>query len=83
MNFDPVKAERYQDGMVKAREKMQRELEEKAAEHEALMEEVNFALNKVIVMYVHRTIAVTFCRRNIIPKAFAVKLKILANGVDW
>ena len=47
MNFDPVKAERYQDGMVKAREKMQRELEEKAAEHEALMEEVNFALNKV------------------------------------
>lgn len=40
-NFDPDKAERYQDGMLRAREKMQRELEEKARQHQELMEEVS------------------------------------------
>ena len=40
-NFDPVKAERYQDGMLKAREKMQKELEERALEHQAVVEEVS------------------------------------------
>ena len=40
LNFDPVKAEQFQDGMLKAREKMQRELEEKAMEHQAVVEEV-------------------------------------------
>ena len=39
-NFDPDKAERFQDGMLKAREKMQRDLEEKAVEHQEVMEEV-------------------------------------------
>lgn len=39
-NFDPVKAERYQDGMLRAREKMQRELEEKARQHQEVKEEV-------------------------------------------
>ena len=38
-NFDPVKAERYQDGMIKAREKMQRDLEEKAREYQEEKEE--------------------------------------------
>ena len=41
LNFDPVKAERYQDAMLKSREKMQRELEEKAMEHQVVMEEVS------------------------------------------
>ena len=40
LNFDPVKAERYQDAMLKSREKMQKDLEEKAMEHQAVMEEV-------------------------------------------
>ena len=40
-NFDPVKAERYQDGMLKDREKMQKELEERALEHQAVVEEVS------------------------------------------
>ena len=40
-NFDPDKAERYQDGMLRAREKMQKELEEKALEHQAVVEEVS------------------------------------------
>lgn len=40
-NFDPVKAERYQDGMLKAREKMQKDLEEKALERQAVVEEVS------------------------------------------
>ena len=44
LNFDPVKAERFQDGMLKAREKMQRELEEKAMEHQAVVEEVGIQL---------------------------------------
>ncbi len=39
-NFDPDKAERYQDGMMKAREKMQRELEVKALLHQESEEEV-------------------------------------------
>lgn len=39
-NFDPDKAERYQDAMMKAREKMQKEMDEKAKEHEAITEEV-------------------------------------------
>lgn len=39
-NFDPVKAERFQDGMLQARERMQRELEEKALQHQAVVEEV-------------------------------------------
>ena len=40
LNFDPVKAERHQDAMLKAREKMQRELEEKAKEHQEVVEQV-------------------------------------------
>ena len=39
-NFDPIKAEQYQDGMLKAREKMQRELDEKAKEHQDVVEQV-------------------------------------------
>lgn len=39
-NFDPDKAERYQDGMMRAREKMQRELELKAQQHQELAEKV-------------------------------------------
>jgi len=33
-NFDPVKAEKYQDGMLLAREKMQRVQDEKAKEYQ-------------------------------------------------
>ena len=40
-NFDPVKAERFQDGVLRSREKMQRELEEKAREHQEVVEEVH------------------------------------------
>ena len=40
-NYDPVKAERYQDGMLKAREKMQKDLEEKALEYQVVVEEVS------------------------------------------
>ena len=39
-NFDPDKAERYQDGMLKAREKMQKELEEKARLYQETEDEV-------------------------------------------
>lgn len=39
-NFDPVKAECYQDSMMKAREKMQKELDEKAEEYQVVTEEV-------------------------------------------
>ena len=41
-NFDPDKAERYQDGMMRSREKMQRELEEKARLHQEAEEEVGW-----------------------------------------
>ena len=37
---DPVKAERYEDGILHARERMQRIQDEKASEHAAKMEEV-------------------------------------------
>ena len=40
-NFDPVKAEKYQDAMMRAREKMQRELEEKAQENLKTVEQVS------------------------------------------
>ena len=39
-NFDPVKAEQYQDGMLLARERMQKELDEKSQEHQAMEDEV-------------------------------------------
>ena len=39
-NFDPVKAEQFQDSMLKSREKMQRELDEKAREHQEIVEQV-------------------------------------------
>ena len=39
-NFDPVKAERFQDGVLRSREKMQRELDDKAREHQEVVEEV-------------------------------------------
>ena len=42
LNFDPDKAERYQDAMMRSREKMQKDLEEKAKEHQAMMDEVGF-----------------------------------------
>ena len=38
---DPVRAEKYQDAMIQARERMQRELDEKAFEHKQQMEEVS------------------------------------------
>ena len=41
-NFDPDKAERIQDAMMKAREKMQKELDEKAQLHQEELEKVNF-----------------------------------------
>ena len=43
-NFDPVKAEKYQDAMLKSREKMQRDLEIKAQEHQEKMEAVRPAI---------------------------------------
>jgi len=39
-NFDPVKAEHFQDGMMRAREKMQQELDRTAQEHQAEEEQV-------------------------------------------
>lgn len=39
-NFDPIKAERYQDSMLRSRERMQRELEEKAQQYQEVKEEV-------------------------------------------
>ena len=39
-NFDPAKAERFQDGVLRSREKMQRELDEKAREHQEVVEQV-------------------------------------------
>ena len=38
---DPAKAEKYQDGMLRAREKMQRELNEKAVVHQEETAEVS------------------------------------------
>ena len=38
---DPVKAERYDDGILRARERMQRKQDEKAATHQEKMEEVH------------------------------------------
>ena len=37
---DPVKAETYEDGILRARERMQRIQDEKASEHQEKMEEV-------------------------------------------
>lgn len=37
---DPVKAERYEDGVLRARERMQMMQDEKAAEHQQETEEV-------------------------------------------
>ena len=45
-NFDPVKAEQYQDAMLKSREKMQRELDEKAREHQEVVEQVQCTCGK-------------------------------------
>lgn len=44
-NFDPDKAERYQDAMMRAREKMQEELNEKAKQHQDWMKKVGTAWN--------------------------------------
>lgn len=41
---DPVKAEWYEDGILRAREKMQKMQDEKASEHQQKMEEVCHAL---------------------------------------
>lgn len=41
-NFDPVKAENYQDAMMKSREKMQRELDNKAQQQQVMTEAVSF-----------------------------------------
>ena len=38
---DPVKAESFQDGMLQARERMQREQDRKAAENQQKREEVS------------------------------------------
>ena len=46
-NFDPVKAERFQDAMLKSRERMQRELDEKAKEHQDVVEQVSSASSHV------------------------------------
>ena len=43
-NFDPVQAERFQEGMLRAREKMQRELERKTMEYQEEEERVSGAL---------------------------------------
>lgn len=51
---DPVRAERYEDGILHAREKMQKIQDEKASEHQQKMEEVQCALWCVSVdMSVH------------------------------
>lgn len=42
-NFDPVKAESFQDGMLQARERMQREQDRKAAENQQKREELREA----------------------------------------
>lgn len=47
-NFDPVKAEHYQEGMMRAREKMQKELEEKAKEYQEIAEEVWLYAYKIV-----------------------------------
>ena len=39
-HFDPVKAEQFQDGMMRAREKMQQDLDKTAQEHQAAEEQV-------------------------------------------
>lgn len=41
-NIDPVKVEHYQDAMMKSREKLQRELDEKAQQHQDVTETVGF-----------------------------------------
>ena len=40
-NIDPVKAERYQDDMMRAREKMQQKLNEDAVKYQIKKEEVS------------------------------------------
>ncbi|CAI8027691.1 Selenoprotein S [Geodia barretti] len=39
LNFDPVKAEQHEDGLLRARERMQRLQDERAAEHQQKAEE--------------------------------------------
>lgn len=47
--LDPEREEKYQDGMLRARERMQRTQDEKAREHSVKEEEVCF----VICNYIH------------------------------
>lgn len=61
LNFDPARAERFQDGMLKAREKMQKDLEEKATEHQAIVEEVRvniIACREFVLAYTDHAILV-------------------------
>ena len=61
-NFDPVKAEQFQDAMIRAREKMQRELEEKALEHQTVTEEVSTSSTTYdIHVHVQCIVYVTVC----------------------
>ena len=39
-NYDPIKAEHYQDSLMRSREKMQRELDQRAVEHQEKVERV-------------------------------------------
>lgn len=41
MNFDPVKAEKFQEGMLRSRERMQKELDEKAHEYQEMNDKVS------------------------------------------
>lgn len=44
-NFDPVKAEKYQDGMLLARERMQRELDSKSQKFQEEQDQVCMAVH--------------------------------------
>ena len=48
---DPVKAERYEDGILRARERMQRLQDEKASEHEEKVEEVHLECVRCVLDY--------------------------------
>ena len=61
-NFDPVKAEQFQDGMMKSREKMQRELEERAREHQETVEQV-YKMIKILFVYSQLFTRSLSCRR--------------------
>lgn len=43
-NFDPVQAEQFQEGMLRARERMQKELEEKALEYQEMEDKVSLTV---------------------------------------